>query len=112
MDDPLADLPAPNAASSIHRAVNVAVNRTFTLTPGTYIGGIHIAGNAKVILQPGLYYLQGGGLSVRNNGKLTGNGVTIYNDPRTAAGGIGFSDNCTVSLTAPNSGDYQGMAFL
>ncbi len=112
MDDPLADLPAPILGFAIHRAVNVAANRTFTLTPGTYVGGIHIAGNAKVILQPGVYCLQGGGLSVRNNGMLAGNGVLIYNNPRTAAGSINFSDNCTVALTASNSGDYQGIAIF
>jgi hypothetical protein len=109
--DPLATLAAPAATGPTFK--NTTVNsKTATLSPGTYVGGIHITGNSKVTLLPGIYILQGGGLNVSGNSSLTGVGVTIYNSPATSADEINFSGSSLITLSAPTSGAYQGIVFF
>jgi uncharacterized repeat protein (TIGR01451 family) len=106
--DPFISATLPAADTHQHSAVFALTGR-LTLSPGTYVGGIHVSGNAKVTMLPGLYYLKGGGLSVQQNGQLTGNSVTIYNDSHSAADEIMLGDNAVVSLTAPGDGEYQNL---
>jgi uncharacterized repeat protein (TIGR01451 family) len=105
--DPFSGLAAPPNTTPVHSAVNVSGSTSLTLSPGTYRGGIHISGNATVTLMPGIYNLQGGGLSIVENGTLTGTGVTIYNGAKKPSDSVFIGGNATVSLTAPNSGTYQ-----
>ncbi len=70
--DPIA-LPLPPAIGPLFPAVNYNGTTTLTLSPGTYVGGIHNKGPGNIVLSPGIYYLQGGGLQVSGNGSLTGN---------------------------------------
>jgi uncharacterized repeat protein (TIGR01451 family) len=109
--DPLASLPAPVAAKSVQKLVNVSGNTTKTLSPGTY-EGILISGNARVNLLPGLYILKSSGLRVLGNGRLTGTGVTIYNDPKNASGQILVTSGASVSLSAPTSGTYKNVVLF
>ena len=85
-----------------------------TLNPGVYCNGIAITAGASVTFQPGVYILNGGGLSVSGNSTIQGTGVTFYNTARgkytygavTLAGGtLGF-------LSAPTSGPMEGMLFF
>ena len=55
-------------------------------------------------LQPGLYYVEGS-LSIK--GTVTGTGVTIFMQD----GGITVNGNASLSLKAPETGDYSGMLF-
>ena len=110
--DPLAAVPEPLPDSSTFSKVTDADNTVLTLSPGTYIGGIHLSGNANVSLLPGLYYLQGGGLSVTGNARLTGDGVTIYNAPKKNQDTITFAGHSIVALTAPTSGDYYDIVLF
>jgi hypothetical protein len=82
-------------------------NTTWRLFPGYYPGGLSFQGGT-FYLEPGIYYLAGGGLN------LNGNGATIYSVAQNgiappAAGGLmfyntedsGFHTQCA-SGTAPN----------
>ena len=80
------------------RPLNVTGNTTITLSPGTYAAAFIFKGNAHVTLLPGVYNLQGGGLSVLDNGILTGTGVTIYNGAKSTADTILIGGNATVTL--------------
>ena len=62
-------------------------------------------------LLPGIYILQGGGLTVSGNSHLTGTGVMIYNASTGLGDGIDFSGTSTITLSAPTSGAYQGIVF-
>ena len=110
--DPLAGLVAPTPSGPTFKAVKVSGKKSITLSPGTYVGGINVSNYANVTLLPGVYYLQGGGLKVSGNAKLTGVGVTIYNAPKTSQDTISISGNSIVSLSAPTSGAYQGVAIF
>ena len=106
--DPLASITQPTATSPTFTNT-VINNKTVTLLPGTYVGGILISGSSNVTLLPGLYFLQGGGLNVGGASKLTGTGVTIYNAPVKTTDSININGAAVVTLSAPTSGAYQGL---
>jgi hypothetical protein len=80
--DPLAGLPRPTITGC--NETNWSHNSgTITLTPPaggvyTFCGGISISGGT-VIFEPGLYILNGGGMSVSSTAQVQGDGVTFYN---------------------------------
>jgi hypothetical protein len=70
------------------------------LNPGTYLGGLHLGGNVSVRLNPGIYYLKGGGFSVSSQASVSGSGVLIVNAPGSASDTINLSGQGSVALTA------------
>jgi RHS repeat-associated protein len=100
--DPMT-LSLPAAPSLIHGRVRYALRATRTLDPGTYVGGIHVTGRGKVHLNPGVYYMKGGGFKVTGRGSVTGEGVVIINAPRKAHDAIRFSNRAVVNLSAAKS---------
>lgn len=84
--DPLYYVTAPvfQGCTAGDHALNITT--TTVLSPGTYCGGLTIANNATVTLQPGLYIITGG-FSLGVGSTLNGNGVTMY---FTKGGGSGF----------------------
>ncbi len=114
--DPLAKVAEPQVSGcdfGVPTPVNVS-GGVATLNPGVYCDGISIGSGASVTFQPGVYILNGGGLSVSGNSTIQGTGVTFYNTaqgnhsyaPVTLTGGtLGF-------LSAPTSGPTEGMLFF
>lgn len=109
--DPLATLAAPTPSGPTFNNTTIS-SKTVTLSPGTYVGGIHISGNSKVTLLPGIYILQGGGMTVSGNSSVTGAGVMIYNTPNSGGDEIDFSGASSITLSAMTSGAYQGIVFF
>ncbi|MDW8222070.1 MAG: pilus assembly protein TadG-related protein [Gemmatales bacterium] len=110
--DPLAYLPPPDPSAlpvRSTRRLQLSGSGNVTLLPGVYVGGITMTGRVNVTMLPGIYYLQGGGLQVSGQGNLTGNGVLIYNDPRSSADDVNISGQGRVEISAPSSGPYQGL---
>lgn len=109
--DPFLSLTSPNSGSVQSNApLTITNSKKTTLQPGVYIGGINIGGSANVVLSPGIYVLQGGGIQVSGQADLTGNGVLIYNTSGTsAAGPINIDTDGDVNLSASTSGAYQGV---
>jgi hypothetical protein len=115
----LSTLPQPSEGNG---ACNI---NTFVCTPGTYATGLPLTGTAAWTLQPGVYEVGGGGLSISGSGSVTGSGVTFYiNSGAVSINGADQYDyaNCstmpnptfgsTVQLTAPASGTYAGILFI
>src|SRR2546422_9802671 len=114
--DPLAQVADPQYSGCDFGAptpVNVS-GGVVTLNPGTYCNGISIGSGASVTFQPGVYILNGGGLSGSGNSTIQGTGGTFYNTaqgkysygPVTLTGGtLGF-------LSAPTSGPTEGILFF
>jgi hypothetical protein len=104
--DPMASL-APPTVPGANGACAAGV-----CTPGRYIGGLHLNGGTWT-LQPGLYYIDGGGISFTNNATVTGNGVTLYNGGTSATyGPLELTHpNTVVSLNAPSSGTYRAVVY-
>lgn len=106
--DPLAHLPPPSTVGlPVYPGRTIGGNDVVVLQPGVYSGPIRVEGNAEVTLQPGIYILRGG-LLVSGNGRVSGNGVMIYNE----SGRIEVQGNGKLRLSAPTSGTYEGIAIF
>lgn len=114
--DPLAYVAAPvfQACTPGDLGLNITTSPR-VLYPGTYCGGLTIANNMTVTLQPGLYIITGG-FNLGIGGTLSGDGVTLY---FTQGGGSGFGNVkfgsgptllATVNLNAPIDSSTAGIA--
>ena len=102
--DPFASLPVPDPTSMpVQTATGTILN------PGRYVGGINLSNSAAVTLNPGVYYLDGGGLSFNGSGSVTGTGVVFYNAPKTASDTVNLSPSGALTLTPPTTGTYRGI---
>jgi hypothetical protein len=113
--DPLSYLQPPNPSSLTTQSSSpLSITSARTLQPGVYVGGISISGNSGTVvtLQPGIYYMQGGGLSMTGQATLNGSGVTIYNAPNSATDVINVAGKDTVNLSPPTSGPYAGITIF
>jgi len=114
--DPLAQLADPQFSGCDFGApnpVNVS-GGVVTLNPGVYCNGISIGSGASVTFQPGVYILNGGGLSVSGNSTIQGTGVTFYNTARGnySYGPVNLTGGTLGFLNAPTSGPTGGILFF
>jgi Flp pilus assembly protein TadG len=110
--DPYASVSPPAMPSCDPSNYTVNSNgKTSSLSPGCYSGNITVNAGASLNLAPGIYYLNGGNLSVAGNATLSGTGVTLvftgYGTNHWGTASIG--SNANVNLTAPTSGPTQGI---
>ncbi|MCS7192519.1 MAG: pilus assembly protein TadG-related protein [Armatimonadetes bacterium] len=106
--DPLASLPPPSTSGlPVFPGQTIGGNSSATLQPGVYTGPIRVEGDARVILQPGIYILRGGFL-ISGNGRVKGDGVLLYNE----SGQIQVQGNGTLQLSPPTSGVYEGITIF
>ena len=109
--DPLAYLPVPDPSTMTVESTNktqISGNRTVKLKPGVYKDGISITGGT-VNLDPGIYYMDGGGFSLSGQANLYGTGVMIYNAPKSNSDTISLSGGGNCSLWPMLTGPYQGV---
>lgn len=109
MDDPYAGLPWPaDTACDPNAKTSVGPNKTATLHPGVYCGGLDLKGD--VTLKPGLYVIRNGSLSLNSTGTVTGDGVTFY----LMGSGATFDLNggASLSLSAMQTGPYAGLLIV
>jgi hypothetical protein len=115
-DDPLAYFPEPVAPSGCDYTKLKVNAGNATLSPGVYCGGIDILTTGTVTLNPGIYYLMGGGLSISSGATVIGNGVCFYNSFRPglpfAYAPININGGATVKLSAPVTGPMAGILFF
>jgi hypothetical protein len=111
--DPLADMPIPDTTNMtvFKNGFKSSGNKTSTIDPGVYVNGIQITGGT-VTMNPGIYYMQGGGFSISGTGSVTGNGVMIYSAPQGNNDKIDISGQGNITLTPPTTGTYKGMLFF
>lgn len=83
---------------------------THTLSPGVYCGGLAIASNADVRLEPGHYVMKDGPLVVDLGARLSGENVSFYLEGDDST--FYFGADSKISLTAPNSGPLAGILFF
>ena len=110
--DPYADDAFPTFSSC--NVQNYAANKSETIDPGVYCGGITVHAGATVTLNPGIYYLDGGSLTLNGGSTLNGAGVTLVftkkNKSTWATATI--NGNATVNLTPPKSGPTKGIVMF
>lgn len=112
--DPYAWLNIPSYTSQTCIGNSYSTNGTVTLTPGRYCNGISLKSKAQVALNPGIYIIDRGGLSVAAQSTLTGQEVTIIftSSTNTNYGTANFGAGAKVTLSAPTSGTFNGILFF
>lgn len=110
--DPYKDVEPPSFGACTES--NFKTNKSVTLDPGVYCGGIDIHSGATVTLNPGIYYLDGGELNVNGGAALIGTGVTLVftskNENNWATASI--NGNATVDLSPPGHGPTAGIVMF
>lgn len=113
--DPLASLAVPTTSGLTVRANSTtSLTGTVTINPGVYNGGISIGQGANVTMNPGLYYLNNGGLFL-TQASLTGSGVTIFLTGSQGTTPVLADSVSTMTLSAPTSsagGAIEGILFF
>ena len=122
VSNPLAGIPAPVVAGPVYSTTGGS--GSYSLSPGVYPYAVALTGSGTVTMEPGTYVFEDG-LSTGGSVTLDGSGVTMYftcagysssdtepcNSNSTMAtldaGGSG-----TFNLTAPSSGNYQGILVM
>ena len=99
--DPLAFLPAPTVPKTCSIA-SIPTNKTTTLSAGCY-SGLSGSGNINLVLNPGLYVINGD-FTFSGNVTITGTNVTL-----DLLGNLNLPGNVGLNLTAPTSGPYNGV---
>ena len=85
---------------------NFTAKNTITISPGVYCEGIKLNAGANVTLNPGIYYLDGGDLTVNGGATMTGSGVTLVftSQNRNSFATASVNGNATINLTPPTTG--------
>jgi Flp pilus assembly protein TadG len=114
VDDPLAALQAPNYVPCVGGAPPVLFPGSvdYTLNPGVYCGDINITTSGTVTFSPGLYILDGVGLTINGASTVYGLDTSFYLSQKGGvADDITISGGATVSLSAPSDGPLPGILF-
>ncbi|MFC1673153.1 pilus assembly protein TadG-related protein [Pseudomonadota bacterium] len=118
-DDPMADLDVP-AEASLTVQEDPPGNQSYTpsdsppnLSPGIYVGGLDISAGSTVVMDPGVYVMDGGDFQVNGGATITGTDVVIILTDYSggSAGSININGGGSVELQAPTSGTYTGVLF-
>jgi hypothetical protein len=105
--DPLAHVPNPPPQFCSNN-LDVQSKDEATISPGCY-KSMDLKGTVK--LNPGTYYINGGDVSFGAQSKVTGTGVTIVLTGTDGdAGSLDINGGADITLSAPGSGDYKGIA--
>ncbi|MFN0193556.1 MAG: pilus assembly protein TadG-related protein [Aestuariivirga sp.] len=107
--DPLSNR-APPSYGGCDQIAKAVANGNVTLDPGVYCAGLAISGKAKVTLNPGIYVMKDGPLSITGQGSVTGAHVGFYLDGALSV--LEFSGNAVVDLTGPKDGNMAGLLFF
>jgi hypothetical protein len=112
--DPLAYLVPPDPASLPLGTITAIGKDFYRLTPGRFPGGLSFSSKDSVLMEPGIYYLAGGGFkfSGKAGTSLTATGVMIYNAPTGTSHRIEITGQGRVSISPPTSGPYQGISIF
>jgi hypothetical protein len=110
--DPYVDssFPVPGACTS----QNFKAKDTITIDPGVYCDGISLNAGANVTLNPGIYYLDCGNLSVNGGATLSGSEVTLVftSKNRSSFATASINGNATINLTPPKTGSTAGIVMF
>lgn len=110
--DPYATVSYPTFGACT--ALNFSAKNTMTIDPGVYCGGMNINAGANVTLNAGIYYLDGGDLTVNGGATLTGTNVTLVftSQNRNGFASASINGNATINLIPPKTGGTAGIVIF
>jgi len=82
--------------------------------PGRYCGKFTVLAQANVVLEPGVYIIDGGDFTVKGGATITGTDVTIILTGATPAdiGTVKINGGAIIDLTAPHEEKWEGIVFF
>jgi hypothetical protein len=110
--DPLEALQEPinQPSCAISTPITVNAGETRTLDPCVYTGKINVVSGGELHFNPGLYVMDGAGISFGSTSTITGTGVHFYlTENNGNADSFDISGTADVTLVAGTTDDY-GMA--
>jgi Putative Tad-like Flp pilus-assembly len=115
--DPLAYIAAPSIGANPCPGGFHTQNISGAISaPQTFCGGIHINGGNSVTFSPGLYIIDGGGITIDGGATVSGTGVTFYLTGANGNGnsavnyaGVTINSTATVNLSSPCDGAASGI---
>jgi hypothetical protein len=112
--DPLRHIPEPDKSTMTTQRNNTlhVSNGTKTISPGVFKGGIVVSGQGNLVMQPGVYYMDGGGFSFTGQGSLAAVGVMIFTAPKQSSDVIDISGTGNILLSPPTTGLYKGLSLF
>lgn len=108
--DELSDLFDRSQSTGTSILSNLDDFNSYTLSPGTYCGGLHVHDWAKVKFEPGTYIIKDGGLTIDKRADLSGEHLTFYMTGTDATLFIGR--DASVNFTASKNGNLAGILFM
>ena len=109
--DPYSRLKVPPYSGCTRTGYRLDEQKTETISPGVYCGGIEVAGGAILNLDPGTYILDRGNFVIGGNSTVSGTGVTLILTSRTRSdyGAIDIHAGSIIGVTAPALGAGSGI---
>jgi Flp pilus assembly protein TadG len=108
--DPFAKYARPTVGSCDFTNFAASGQKTITLQPGVYCGGMQFSGQVDVTFAPGLYVIKDGALRAQGGSSFTGDGVSFFMTGQGA--GAQLSGQANWHLVAPSSGPFPGFVFF
>jgi hypothetical protein len=110
--DPFASVAGPTAGACGYTNYSPGYGN-WTLSPGTYCGGITINNGATALFKAGTYIINGGGITFGGGATITGIGVMFYLTGTNATyDSVTIANGVNVTLSAEPSGTYMGLLFF
>jgi Flp pilus assembly protein TadG len=107
--DPFANYPRPAIGGCDYTNFKVSGNKTLTLQPGVYCGGMNFSGSVDITFAPGLYVIKDGVIT-ESGGNFTGNGVSMFLTGQGAS--VQLSGQANWHIVAPTGGSLPGFAIF
>jgi len=107
--DPFANYPRPSVGACDHQDYKLSGNKTETLQPGVYCGGMDFSGPVNVTFAPGLYVIKDGVIK-ESGGTFTGNGVSFFLTGYNTS--LQLSGQANWHLVAAANGPLPGFAIF
>jgi len=107
--DPFANYPRPTVGNCDFTNYKLSGNKTATLQPGVYCGGMDFSGPVNVTFAPGLYVIKDGVIT-ETGGTFTGNGVSFFLTGYNTS--LQLSGQADWHLVAAASGPLPGFAIF
>jgi hypothetical protein len=107
--DPFAYYPRPAVGNCDYTNYQLSGNKTATLQPGVYCGGMTFSGPVNVTFAPGLYVIKDGVIT-ETGGSFTGNGVSFFLTGYNTS--MQLSGQANWHLVAASNGPLPGFAIF
>jgi Flp pilus assembly protein TadG len=107
--DPFDKYPRPSVGNCTYNNYQLSGNKTVTLQPGVYCGGMTFSGPVNVTFAPGLYVIKDGVIS-ESGGTFSGNGVSFFLTGYNTS--LQLSGQANWHLVAPADGPLPGFAIF